>query len=285
MDTESNEKLTKKERKMLRREEKNREKERMERNKKSSRLMTWFAVLLVIGGGIAGVYFLSSSGEKNESGSVSGGEIDESLAVISADDRIKGNKESEVILIEYGDFQCPACGSYYPLLKELSANFADNTLFAYRHFPLKEIHKNAEAAAWAAEASGRQDKFWEMHDLLFENQKDWSGDGSPEDKFEEYAESLGLNMEQFNKDMESSDAREKVESDYQGGLRSRVDSTPTFFLNGQKIANPKSYDDFKRVIEQEISKLSEAESSEAENSVGNATSTEGEDEESEQGSE
>jgi len=160
----------------------------------------------------------------------------------------KGNSDSKVILVEYSDFQCPACGAYYPLVKQLTEEFGDRIKFTYRHFPLSQIHKNAAPAARAAEASGKQGKFWEMHDLLFENQSRWSESSDVHAVFESYAQRLDLNIDQFKSDMKSKEIMEKVESDYQSGVASRVNGTPTFFLNGKKFDNPRSYEQFKTII-------------------------------------
>lgn len=164
----------------------------------------------------------------------------------------KGNTESSVILVEYSDFQCPACGSYFPLVKKLMQEFDDRIKFSYRNFPLRQIHRNAEPAARAAEAAGKQGKFWEMHDLLFENQNEWSESMNAKSKFESYASQLGLNMDQFKTDRDSKEVGEKINKDYQSGVASRVNGTPTFFLNGKKIDNPRSYDQFKTIIIQAL---------------------------------
>ena len=169
-------------------------------------------------------------------------------SVALSGDWVKGNSESKVSLVEYSDFQCPACGLYYPLVKQLTAEFGDRIEFTYRHFPLSQIHPNADIAARAAEAAGKQEKFWEMHDKLFENQRTWSGARDAKKLFIEYAGSLGLNTVQFEEDMDSREVKEKVRLDYKTGIDSGVNSTPTFFLNGKKIINPKSYDEFKTII-------------------------------------
>jgi len=165
---------------------------------------------------------------------------------------IKGNTESTVKIVEYSDLQCPACGVYYPVMKQLIEEFGDSISFEYRHFPLKSIHPNAEPAALATEAAGLQGKFWEMHDILFENQKDWSNK-TGKDIFSGYAQEIGLDILKFESDMEfNKDIKNKVESDYQRGLARKVNSTPSFFLNGVKMQNPRSYAEFRSVIQQFI---------------------------------
>ncbi|OGF63404.1 hypothetical protein A2926_03960 [Candidatus Giovannonibacteria bacterium RIFCSPLOWO2_01_FULL_44_40] len=169
------------------------------------------------------------------------------LDAVSEQDWWKGNKNAQIVLIEYSDFQCPACAIYYPLVNKLSEELGDKISFVYRHFPLKQ-HQNAEPAAWAAEAAGRQGKFWEMHDLIFENQKIWSDQKNAEELFIKYAEALSLDMAKFKEDVGSKEINEKVESDYQSGLRAGVDSTPTFFLNGKRIQNSQNYEEFKNAV-------------------------------------
>jgi protein-disulfide isomerase len=121
---------------------------------------------------------------------------------ISLNDNSKGNSESSVVLVEYSDFQCPACGAYYPLLKALVEEFGSEIRFVYRHFPLAQ-HQHAELAGRAAEAAGKQGKFWEMHDLIFENQQSWTNLRNSEEVFTHYAVQLDLDMEKFKADLDS----------------------------------------------------------------------------------
>lgn len=166
-------------------------------------------------------------------------------------DWIKGNSQAQVVLIEYSDFQCPACAIYSALLKRLSEEYTDNLLIAFRHFPLTTIHKNAYSAAKAAESAGRQGKFWEMHDMLFEYQNDWEKDSNPKDKFVGYANELGLDEETFKKDFESQEIKDNVENDLMSANSMGLNSTPTFFLNGKKV-QPTSFEGLKNLIEKEI---------------------------------
>lgn len=171
----------------------------------------------------------------------------------SDSDWVKGEKGAKVSLIEYSDLQCPACLAYYPVIKQLADEFGESVNFVYRHFPLRAIHFNSQLASQAAEAAGLQGKFWEMHDLLFEKQESWAKATNPEELFIQYAKEMGLNLEQFNKDLNSDVIKQEVEKDYQSGLAAGVNATPTFFLSGIKIQNPRSFDEFKGIIEKEIS--------------------------------
>lgn len=170
------------------------------------------------------------------------------VAIEKIKDHKKGNSEAKVALVEYSDFQCPACGVYYPIVKKLVDEYGDKIEFTYKNFPLRNIHKNADLAARAAEAAGMQGKFWEMHDMLFENQKDWS-EKEAGSIFNNYAKKIGLNVDQFKKDIASEDVKAKVQNDFDGGVSSGVNYTPSFFVNGKKVNNPRSYDEFKNLIE------------------------------------
>ena len=163
-------------------------------------------------------------------------------------DWVKGNIDAKVTLIEYSDFQCPACGAFYPIIKQIEAEFGDRIALVYRHFPLRQIHANAEATARAAEAAGKQGKFWEMHDLLFERQADWSNQLGVVTTVTQYAEELGLNIEQFETDLASDEIKDNVNDDLQSALKAGFNSTPTFVLNGQKLSNPRNFEQFVELI-------------------------------------
>jgi len=161
---------------------------------------------------------------------------------------VRGNASSSVQLIEYSDFQCPACTSYYPILKQVEAQFGDKVAFIYRHYPLYQIHANADMAARASEAAGKQGKFWEMHDKLFENHDKWADLLDPTSAFVGYATDLGLNVSQFKTDLDSAEVKQAVADDYVRGQKIGVEGTPTFVLNGVKIQNPTSVEAFAAVL-------------------------------------
>lgn len=195
--------------------------------------------------------FFLQNNQNNEASLNIGGEA--SILSVGVSDWIKGNDNTVATLIEYSDLQCPACGLYFPVVKRLQEEFGDRLRFVYRHFPLSQIHKNAEFAAEATEAAGLQGKFWEMHDLLFLQQEEWSS-GDAKKLFKDYAEILKLDLDKFEKDINSREVKNAVQSDYDGGVALKVNATPTFFLNGQKIANPRSYDEFHSIILGELSR-------------------------------
>jgi len=180
-------------------------------------------------------------------GNMSGGTENPNI-VMQIEDHVKGNIDASIELVEYSDLQCPACGAYYPIVKQIMDEYGDDVKFVYKHFPLKRIHANAELAALATEAAGIQGRFWEMHDMIFENQKSWS-EVRAKGIFIGYAEKIGLDSEQFKKDLSSKELRKKVQDDFDDGVALGVNSTPSFFLNGEKLNNIRSYEEFKDVIE------------------------------------
>lgn len=176
--------------------------------------------------------------------------VSEEAVKIEEGDHAKGSEEAVNTLVEYSDFQCPACRNYYPLVNRLASENRGLRV-VYRHFPLTSIHPNAYPASLAAEAAGLQGKFWEMHDTLFERQAEWSGERDVEDHFVSFASELGLDEEKFRDDMKSGEVREKVEKDIASANSLLVNATPTFFLNGKKIKNPSSLEEFLLLVEKE----------------------------------
>lgn len=146
-----------------------------------------------------------------------------------------GNLESDIRLVEYSDFQCPACKAAEPTVKSIVETFGDQMVLEYRHFPLSSIHPNAEAAAKAAEAAAIQGKFWEMHDTLFENQDAWAQSFNPEKYFIEYAEEIGLNVDRFRYDLDSQDVADRVNADAQEAQSLQLPGTPSFVYNGEIV--------------------------------------------------
>ena len=144
-------------------------------------------------------------------------------------DHVIGSPTAPVTLVEYGDYECPHCGRAHPIVKEVLRALGDEIQFVYRHFPLARIHPHAEPAAETAEAAGQFGKFWEMHDLLFEHQDALEG----EDLIA-YAEALGINGAAAARALMTGQFREKVRADFASGVRSGVNGTPTFFINGMR---------------------------------------------------
>ena len=210
--------------------------------------------ILIIAGAVLYFSKFDSSTAANPNGSTPVSEEKQKLLEVVADDYIKGNKDATVTLVEYLDFECEACRAYYPLVKQLADEFKTEVRFVNRYFPLPG-HKNGLPAALAVEAAGRQGKYWEMHDILYENQQSWGEKQSPDPAiFEGYAKQIGLNMDQYKKDVKSKEVSERVNRDKNSGTQLGVNGTPSFFLNGEKIPNPKTIEDFKTFIQAAILK-------------------------------
>jgi protein-disulfide isomerase len=161
-------------------------------------------------------------------------------------EHIRGNPKAPVVLVEYADFECPYCAMAYPYTKDVVRRFHDQLAYVFRPFPLVNIHPHAMHAAQAAEAAGQQNKFWEMHDLLFENQRRLD-----DRSLMAYAASLGLDMNQFERDFASRKVRENIERSMERGISEGVNGTPTFILNGMPLAL-ESYDALGPVVAQAI---------------------------------
>ncbi len=149
---------------------------------------------------------------------------------VTEKDWIRGNKNAKNILVEYSDLQCPACKAYEPVVTNVMAKYKDKVKLVYRHYPLP-MHQNSVNASMAAESAGLQNKFWEMHDLLFEKQDEWSELKDPTEKFVSYAQSLKLDTKKFKDNLKNADLKKKVDAQIASGDSVLVNATPTFFLN------------------------------------------------------
>lgn len=213
-----------------------------------------FTIVILIGS----VFFFNKTSTPSSSTSTStpvSNEQKKLLKVVS-DDYIKGNKSASVTLVEYLDFECEACGAYFPLVKQLANEYQDKVRFVVRYYPIMG-HKNGLQSAYAVEASAKQGKYWEMHNILFEDQKTW-GEKQKADPtiFEGYAQQIGLDLELYKKDVVSQEVKNRVERDRNSGNKLGIMGTPSFFLDGEKIPNPKSLEDFKSFIDTAIGKVS-----------------------------
>ena len=152
-------------------------------------------------------------------------------------DHVLGKADSKVILVEYADYQCPGCGTIYPLVKSIAEQYKDQIQFVFRNYPLPELHPNAKVAAGSAEAAGLQGKYWEMHDKIYETQADWSNLTISERGkfFEGLATEIGLDINKFNTDLSSPSITEKINFDTALAKKAGVEATPTFYLNGKKL--------------------------------------------------
>jgi protein-disulfide isomerase len=144
-------------------------------------------------------------------------------------DHIQGSADAPVTLVEYGDYECPYCGAAYPIVKEVQARMGDRLRFVFRNFPITTSHPHAEQAAEAAEAAAAQGSFWDMHDALYENQKRLG-----DEDLRAYAEELGLDLERFGGELGEHVHEARVHEDFLSGVRSGVNGTPTFYINGAR---------------------------------------------------
>jgi protein-disulfide isomerase len=167
---------------------------------------------------------------------------------VNEQDHIKGKMDAPVVLVEYGDFQCPHCGAAHPMIKEIEKKFNNQMAFVFRHFPLSEVHPDAQSAAVATEAAANQGKFWQMHDLIFENQANLSPSA-----LLMMAETLKLNLKIFQKDIGDQKLFEKVEANFESGIISGVNGTPSFYINGLKYEGPYEFQSLARSIDHAIS--------------------------------
>ena len=149
---------------------------------------------------------------------------------VSARDHMEGNAHAVVTLVEYGDFQCPACGMAYPAVKQIQRRYAGNLRFVFRHFPLSQAHPYARMAAELAEAAAVEGQFWPMHDWLYENQDDWVASGSA--GLEAGVRALGLDEEALAATLRNPDIDTHIRRDFMGGVRSGVKGTLSFYVNG-----------------------------------------------------
>jgi len=231
--------LTKKQRQMLRRAEKLSARTAVAQRTTRQRWLLWSGV--VIGLGLLTWLVIWVANSPTPAAVVT-------LPQVTANDWIDGNQDAPLMLIEYSDFQCPACARFQSTLKQLKATFGEQLAIVYRHFPLVEIHHNARLSAQAAEAAGVQGKFWAMHDLLFERQSDWSALPNPTDTFVKYAQELGLDQTSFTADLNSTVVKEKINQHLANALTAGLPGTPAFFLNGQAIQPPATYDGFAAIL-------------------------------------
>lgn len=164
---------------------------------------------------------------------------------VTEQDHAQGPADAPITLLEFGDYECPDCGNAYPVIKRLIAELGPRLRFIFRNFPLSNVHPHASVAAQAAEAAAAQGKFWEMHDLLYEHQKDLA-----DIEMSKFALRIGLEIYRFDADLASERFARRVTADYESGVRSGVTGTPTFFVNGMRYVGEKDYETMKAALDQ-----------------------------------
>jgi protein-disulfide isomerase len=203
--------------------------------------LTWIIFGVVVAGLLVGlVVYSHNASPQIDTSKINTSAIQKASAADgNIADHVYGDATSKVVLIEYGDFQCPYCGAAHPNVKSITQEYAGQVAFVFRNFPLTTIHPNAKAAAAVVEAAGLQGKYWEMHNLIYESQSAWVDlTGTARDnQFVAYAKQLGLNITKFDTDISSDAVLQKIAYDQALAGKLNVDSTPTFTLNGKQIDN------------------------------------------------
>ncbi len=197
------------------------------------------------------VFLLAKGGYKKTEEKVETTNTSQASALeIKANDWVSGTSTAKVTLVEYLDFECEACGAFYPITTRLKEEYKDDMRLVIRYFPLSG-HKNSRTAAHAVEAAGKQGKFWEMYNILFTKQSEWSEKPvANQDQFEKYAVEAGvMDIEQWKKDVVSDEVKKRVDDSYKEAVSLNLQGTPSFFLDGKKIETPRGYESFKLLIE------------------------------------
>ena len=208
----------------------------------SNRFLSWGIFIVIVALIIWGLVAAQQKAKREEASLVLPTQITET-------DHSRGSTTAPVTLVEYGDFQCPACGEYYPMVEKLVKEEGPTKLrMIFRHFPLSQ-HPNAVPAAKAAEAADLQGKFWEMYSMLYERQKTWEGSTDSKTVFIGYAKEMGLDTTKFASDFELKSVNDRITLDYKGGSKAGISGTPTFFVNGKQVTGPVGYDGFKKIID------------------------------------
>lgn len=216
---------------------------RQKLNENMPLIITIVVTVLIIAVGI-GLLSLSSTDQLSS---------EEKEKILVRDDSQKAGKtDSDITLVEFSDFECPACATYYPELARVKETYSDRIQFVFRHYPLRSIHPLAQTAAEAAESAGAQQKFWEYHNILFEKQNEWSilNENEAQQKFITYAEEVGVeDLELFTFDIENDTYTAKVNADFDDAEKLNVQGTPTVFINGKRVANP-TYDQISATLDE-----------------------------------
>lgn len=238
--------MSKRELKQLRRLEKL-EKAKLEHSQNKNKTLIFAIAGFLFVAFFAAIIVFTKESKKVDSPTSQNGDVPINFTL---DGAIKGPENAPITLVEFGDYQCPACGAYHPIVNEVLQKYPSDVKLLFKHFPISSIHPFALDAALAAEAAGQQGKYYEMHNLLYERQDEWTKD--PKAKFEEYAKEIGLDIDKFNEDIDRSDLKQKIDGQRVEGIDAGVNSTPSFFINGKKIVNPQNADGFASLIDEAL---------------------------------
>ena len=177
-----------------------------------------------------------------------------SPAVVSADDHVRGSADAPVTLVIYGDFQCPACREGADVFARAWARIGSSVQMVFRHYPL-DSHRHSHLAARYAEAAGRQETFWPMHDMLYANQALWSASSDPRAVFDGFAIDLGLDLERLQEDLSLQEVQDKIRADQRGGTRAGVRATPSLFINGRPAVTPRTAVELEALVTRELRRI------------------------------
>lgn len=219
---------------------------------KEAKILIGIAVVVIIGGILLAIY-------ANPKPVDPGAPVDAQSLIRDTSHMTKAST-AKVNIVEFGDYQCPGCAAAHPILKQVVEKYKDNenVNLVFRNFPLDTIHPNAHISAEAAEAAAKQGKFWEMHDLLYEKQSEWSVQSEPLTMFADYAATLGLNVDEFKTSVTNRLFQEIINTDSEDGTKVGVTGTPTFFINGVLFApnagKIPTFEDFTKKIDEELAK-------------------------------
>jgi protein-disulfide isomerase len=203
------------------------------------------AVLVVVVGGMIGLFVLANNNNAPAA-------VGDKTKIVRTTSHKTGS--GSIQMVEFGDYQCPACGAAYPNVKQLLASEGTNISFYFRNFPLITLHPNANTGANAAEAAADQGKFWEMHDKLYETQTAWSNLSDPTDTFVGYAKSLGLDSDKFKTAIQNKQFQNVIDQDVADGNALSINATPTLYFNGVKYTGTSSYADLKAQVDSLLKK-------------------------------
>lgn len=200
---------------------------------------------LADGGSGAKVVAKAPTQQANPEPAQAAGPVD---VVVTSDDHVRGGENAKVTIVEYSDFECPFCEAAYPTIKQVMDTYGDDVRIVYRHFPLS-FHAQAQKSAEASECAADQGKFWEYHDMVFENQALISGGVT---QFKKWAADLRLNTTRFNSCLDSGEKADEVTDDMNSGVALGVSGTPGFFINGISVVGAQPFSSFKQIIDQEL---------------------------------
>ena len=218
---------------------------------KAKELWVWIGILAVIFAALWGLIALVNGSNPSTDSTA---QTRTPAPISNQDITLGATNSAKVTLIEYADFQCPACVIVANFIKRATIDFKGKLQIAYRFFPLTNSHQNSMTSAQAAFAAYKQGKFWEMNELLYQNQDTWATDNNAQEIFTGYAQKLNLNIDQFINDYTADSTKKFINSQEDEGMKINITSTPSLFINGELIQNPQNYEALKQVIQNEINK-------------------------------